>query len=229
MTAIKPTNNMKTRHIFLPLIIFLGIISAQAQEWRGFLEIHAGTSPMKSNLEFQDETLYDMWNSLTFGLNYTMGVAVMPQLYAGIGIGGYTTYINYHETPDDDYWHSTFNSLYFPIFANVRWIPEINRKFKPFADLKIGYQIGVDLENSYLWGYYSRYDKYYALHRNGIFLQPGVGLRFGRESAFNIGIAYNVCVPQEFVATDRTKPDFPVVESIKKNYGTFMLTFGADF
>ena len=219
---------MKTRHILLTIILFLGTISSQAQDWRGFLEIHAGTSPMKSNLEFHDETFYNMWNSLSFGLNYTMGVAVMPQLYAGIGIGGYTTFIAYHDDQEQDYWDSTFSSLYFPIFANVRWIPEINRKFKPFADLKIGYQMGVDLDDNEVWSD-RYYDRYYAQHRNGIFLQPGVGFRFGRESAFNLGIAYNVCVPQEFVAKDDTKPNFPVVESIKKNYGSFMITFGADF
>ena len=218
---------MKTRHILLTIILFLGTISSHAQDWRGFLEIHAGTSPMKSNLEFRDVTIYDMWNSLSFGLNYTMGVAVMPQLYAGIGIGGYTTFISWHYYQDSDSWNSTFSSLYFPIFANVRWIPEINRKFKPYADLKIGYQIGADLDDNYLWYYHP--GNYYAQHRNGIFLQPGVGLRFGRESAFNIGIAYNVCVPQEFVEKDRFSPDIPVAESIKKNYGSFMITLGADF
>ncbi|MDE6340067.1 MAG: PorT family protein [Muribaculaceae bacterium] len=215
---------MKTKRIIFSLALFIGIFSAQAQEWRGFLEIHAGISPMKSDIEFHDYTFYDMWNPLSFGLNYTMGVAVLPHLYAGIGIGGYTT-MNY----DDERGDCDFPSLYFPIFANVRWIPEINRKFKPFADLKIGYQMGVDLADDGVYmGSRGDYD-YYTQHRNGVFLQPGVGIRFGRESAFNLGIAYNVCVPQEFVAKDCTKPNFPVVERIKRNKGSIMLTFGADF
>lgn len=221
---------MKTRRIIFSLLLSLAIFSAHTQEWRGFLEIYAGTSPIKSDIEFQNGSCLDMWNSLSFGLNYTMGVAVLPQLYAGIGIGGYTTFIAYHEPEYEDYWESTFPSLYFPVFANVRWIPDINKKLNPFVDLKIGYQMGVDLEDNRLWtGYYYDDLKYYAQHRNGFFLQPGIGIRFGRESAFNLGIAYNLCVPQEFVAKDIPKPNMPVVESIKKNNGSFMLTFGADF
>ncbi|MDE6786444.1 MAG: PorT family protein [Muribaculaceae bacterium] len=221
---------MNIRKFILSLTLLFGMLSVNAQDWRGFLEIYAGTSPTTSDLKFQDDTFYDMWNSLSFGLNYTMGVAVIPQLYAGIGIGGYTTFIAYHDDPIYNYWDSTFSWLNFPIFANIRWIPDINKKINPFVDLKIGYQIGVDLDENRLWTEsYDKNVKYYVQRRNGLFLQPGVGIRFGRDSAFNLGIAYSVCVPQEFVAKDRTQQSMPVVESIKKNFGSFMLTFGVDF
>lgn len=216
---------MKTKRILLSLMLIVGAFSVNAQEWRGFLELTAGISPSKSDITVREATFRNVWNPLSFGLNYTMGIRVHPQIFAGVGIGGYTAMMNYDEY---GYAERQFPSLYFPVFANARWIPDITKKINPFVDLKIGYQMGVDLDGSNLYYDYDSSD-YYAYHKNGLFLQPQVGVRFGRDSAFNLGLAYNVSMRRDFVAKDRTKPNRPVLESLGKSYGFFMLTFGADF
>lgn len=211
---------MTIKRILLTFMLLIGILGTKAQEWRGFIEIYGGTSPFVSDINLQTSNARDMWNSLSFGLNYTMGVAVAPQIYAGVGIGGYTSMLNYNV---GDYHHTLFPSLNFPVFANVRWIPHITKKTTPYVDLKIGYQWGKDLEDIRIWAH--KGDDFHARHRNGFFLQPGAGIRFGRESAFNVGLAYNAFQTIDFVAIH----DWEVTESTKKNYGSIMLTFGADF
>ena len=222
----------------LSLLLF-AMLGANAQEWRGFLELTAGTSPGKSDIAYANSVVPDVTNPFSFGLNYTMGIKVLPQFYAGIGMGGYTSLTYYKEVVSNtdhingdvySYTESVFTSIYFPIFADFRWIPDISRKINPFVDLKIGYQMGVDLEGAKLYEYsYSNNTEYYARHNNGLVLQPGVGIRFGRDSAFNLGIAYNVTIGRKFTATHVTSPGMTVMESVNKNYSCIMLTFGADF
>ena len=213
---------MKHKRIILSLALMLGVLSVHAQEWRGFLEIFAGIGPVKSNITLQSDRIDNVWNPLSFGLNYTMGVKVWDQLYAGVGIGGYTAYVTYNYKDMSNYGYS-FPSLYFPIFANVRWIPNTAKRINPYADIKIGYQMGTELEDNTIWGI--RDSDCYMEHKNGVFLQPGLGLRIGKDSAFNIGIAYNVFMNRDYIATNGPT----IVERISKNHGSFMLTFGADF
>ncbi len=211
-------------------MLLLGVLGVNAQEWRAIIELHAGIQPGRSNADFSDYSIKRIWNPLSFGLNYSMGLMVLPQLYAGVGIGGYTSMLCYKE----NHWTAeSFPSLYFPVFANARWIPNMDKKINPYVDLKIGYQMGVDVEGSklYLDDYREngiRYD-YEARHKNGFFLQPGFGVRFGRNSAFNLGIAYNVCMRREFIQINDSQIDRPITGRVTKNYGSFMLTFGTDF
>ncbi|MDE5794856.1 MAG: hypothetical protein K2I08_09055 [Muribaculaceae bacterium] len=221
---------MKKRIILL-LVILLGVLGVRAQDWRGIIELHGGIQPGKSDIGFSTYSVRDVWNPLSFGLNYSMGAMVIPQVFVGVGIGGYTSIMRY--TDYDDYSDTTFPALYFPVFFNARWIPDMSKNINPYVDLKIGYQMGVDLEGRRLYvdDYYSdnKYIDYEARHKNGIFLQPGVGFRFGKNSAFNLGIAYNFSMRKEFVKIDTSTPDRPVIERIDKNFGSFMLTFGTDF
>lgn len=214
---------MKHKRIILSLTLLLSVLGVHAQEWRCFLEIFAGIEPGKSTITLKSDRIDNVWNPLSFGLNYTMGVKVWDQLYAGVGIGGYTSYVSYDYEDISDYGHC-FPSLYFPVFANVRWIPNTAKTINPYADIKIGYQMGTELEDNNFWGSGRNYDCYME-HKNGVFLQPGFGLRLGRDSAFNIGVAYNVFMNRDYIASDGNT----IVERISKNHGSFMLTFGADF
>lgn len=205
-------------------MLILGVMGVKAQEWRGFIEIYAGTQTSgRSNVGLKNISMENVSNPLTFGLNYTMGMRVLPQFYAGVGIGGYTALIY----EDNGYFEHSFPSLYFPVFVNARWIPDVSKKINPYVDLKIGYQFGTGLEEKDSW-YSDRY-QYEVRHKNGLFLQPGFGIRFGRDSAFNLGLAYNVFMGRDFVALDMNVIDLPIAEEISKNYGSIMITFGADF
>lgn len=214
---------MKYKKILLSIFCCLGAFGFQAQEWRGFIEMYCGTELGKSNIEISERTVENVSNTLTFGLNYTMGAKVWKQLYAGVGVGGYSSCVGYNI---NDYYFFKRNIpfLYFPIFANVRWIPDISKSINPFVDIKIGYQVGTDLEDTSMWGT-GYYYYYYIQHANGVYFQPGVGVRFGRDTAFNLGIAYNVFSPSEYVAKNK---DF-ISERIRKNHGSLLLTVGIDF
>ncbi len=214
---------MKHNRIILSLVAFMLMLNVQAQEWRGFIEMYCGTELGKSNIEFPGNTLEKVSNTLSFGLNYTMGTKVWKQLYAGVGVGGYSSCVGY-KTNFNYYFKGNIPFLYFPIFANVRWIPDITKSINPFVDIKIGYQVGTDLEDNSIWGT-SYYNYYYIQHANGVYFQPGVGVRFGRDTAFNLGIAYNVFSPSEYVAKNK---DF-ISERIRKNHGSLLLTVGIDF
>lgn len=195
---------------------------------RNFVELSAGISPWMSDIKLPVKVIEKVWNPLSLGLNYTMGIKTIPQLYAGLGIGCYTAMMNYSMSYSMSHYETRriFPSLYFPLFANFRWIPTISKKISLFADLKIGYQLGVNLSDNYLYENYGYYH-YEVRQKNGLYLQPGIGIRLGELRAFNLGVAYNASMQRDFIM--KWSGNQVNAGRVRKNYGFFMVTFGADF
>lgn len=223
----------------LPLITY-------AQDWRGykgFVDFYCGTSmsqgdafTVSPNLDFSD-----VKNELTFGFNITGGYQVFPFLFAGVGFGGYSNMIHFSEHAvhgDYDYRDTdhAFYSVYFPVFADFRWTLNINSVVTPFVDLKLGYQFGLTVSDGYMDSYYN-WDGHYSgyeidvRHRPGMYIQPSIGVRFGKRTAFNLGIAYNPSVGKEFVMIHGADESRHAVETVvgKSTSGSMMLTLGIDF
>lgn len=235
------------------LIIIISLLPSlvSAQEWKGFkgfVDFYVGTSG-GSGYDFSAMPGMDfsnVKNKITCGFNFTGGYQVFPSLFAGVGFGFYTNEISYsrHEVNGDYSFvcdNETWYSFYYPVFADLRWTLNINSRITPFVDLKIGYQFGISTGEGDM-GYYYNYngdafrDDYevyevVARHRPGFYLLPSVGVRFGKRSAFNLGVAYNPFIGKEFVGIYGSGDGGRPLERVigKSSTGSFLVTLGADF
>lgn len=226
------------KKIYTLIFFSLAVITCSAQlNFKGFVDIYGGPGVANgTTVVNRGETFSNMKPLVSFGMNITGGVQVTPNLFAGIGVGGYTELLQY----DTEYYgdgsvetDTKFHSLYFPVFADVRWIFLPEKIATPYVDLKIGYQIGSSLNEGELWGYYSdesdSREELYVSYRNGFYFQPSVGFRFGKDSAFNLGVAYNMSIPRIFEAREVVAGQIKSRELAKSNTGTLLLTLGAEF
>lgn len=218
------------KKILLILMVAFVPLFSQAQGFRTFLDLHAGRALSAAGGEYRTDAdvVSNVKPALTFGLNITEGYQITPNLFAGIGFAGYASFLSFDY---DDYGYNevetTFYSLYFPFYADVRWNFFPGRSITPYADVKIGYQIGVKVsEGELTW---RSNDNICAVHKNGVYFVPSVGVRFGKASGFNLGIAYNTSIGMKFIrkSTDNGIPTRTVLDSAST--GAIMLTFGADF
>ena len=239
------------KKILTIVIMSLLPLMASAQDWRGFkgfFDFYCGTS-MSKGIDFRASDVMgfdNVRNRITYGFNFTGGYQIFPYLFAGVGFGFYTNEIGYRsESFYGDYTidesSHTYYSFYYPVFADFRWTLNINSKVTPFVDVKIGYQFATSIADGYMRGYYgydgsdnSYSDKSYEVrvrHRPGMYFVPSVGVRFGRRSAFNLGIAYNPSIGKEFVRIDMGGDNSRPVETVvgKSSTGSILLTLGADF
>lgn len=214
------------------MIIALAMIlpcMTSAQDYQTFIDVHAGRSFSSSDIMSVggDYDIYGLNADLTFGLNITEGCQILPNLFAGIGFGGYAALFGYK--PDDySYYHREFKFLTFPFYANVRWTLNREARITPFADLKIGYQLGVKLNNGCLSDYSSG-DYIFVNPRNTIYFVPSIGVRFGKAAGFNLGIAYNPSMGMEFKQRMDENGHNVYKTLDKTSKGIFMITLGADF
>lgn len=209
--------------MLMPLLGF-----GQSNCWKGFIDFYAGTSfgtdrnPAMSS--FQSGYTWDKGRQgLTFGMNVTGGYQLFPYLFAGVGFGGYTSLYHYNSVYryvnngyteyEDMYDDSLFHSIYLPVYADVRWTLDIHRKVTPFVDMKIGYQFAVTVSDTY---------EVDMEGVGGFYFMPTVGFRFGKMSAFNLGLSYNTSMRKKYKSWDGS-------DLMSSSKGALMLNFGAEF
>lgn len=115
-------------------------------------------------------------------LNTSHGVVIKPWLYTGLGVGIWFVYA--HEGI----------GLALPAFADVRFTYP-NRKWRPFADLKIGTFVGGDALNHFLINP-SVGIKYAIKDTFGIYLSAGTmgyyHTRYSDIRSFSQGLSFNL-------------------------------------
>ncbi len=233
-------------------IFGIAALTASAVSYRGFFDIMGGVGTGgKTNVYAGSLKVTDIKAEYAFGLNTTHGCQIFPYLYAGVGVGAYSVLTggksydsSYYYNPSDSYVDHTiaFYSINIPMYVDIRWDLDIRKKITPFVDLKIGYQIGVNIDESGGTGYSYNEGGYldtYAKPENGVYFMPTIGARFrmGRKSGFNLGICYNPFVRKKIEAQysyntvgggydDMTVQEYDVR---KVTDGAFMLSLSFDF
>ena len=218
---------------FILSAIFLSLLSmASAQGFRTFVDVFAGRTLFSSgkHISVDNYEVFNIKEDLGFGLYVTEGYQITPQWFAGVGVGGYTTMLGWTNAkgyPDYLYDDNSMRSIYLPVYADVRWTLNIEKTITPFVDFKIGYQFGVDLGAGNMgWDYYNMTPG--IGYKGTMLLQPGVGVRFGKDAAFNLGLSYNAIIGKKIIEWSATDiGQSREVSSI--NTGMLILTLGADF
>lgn len=212
------------------ILMFLSILSVSAQGFKSFVDIYGGISTIKGidGGKVRDEYISDIHPLVAFGLNVTEGYQINRMIFAGIGFGGYTV-LDHFKEDYTEYWYrdTLFPAILLPVFADVRWTLDIERRITPFVDLKIGYQFCCDLSDGIItWNSYDSENLYIHAER-GFYFQPTIGCRFGGNSAFNLGLTYNPTIRQKLYFSPKGREVLNLMKNI--NGGALMLSFGADF
>ncbi len=232
----------RIKYILLTLAICLpGLMSAQSENvkaWKGFFDGYAGFIPGGT---------YERSGWL-FGFNVTGGYQITDYLFAGIGFGA--SVINIEEKINDpyDYYNSysylnrNVPGLYAPIYADFRWTLNIDRTVTPFVDLKIGYKFavplgGIDRQSTpadeyqyFIHGdqiYY--YDAYGTVTEGGLYCMPTVGIRFGKQTAFNLGIGCDISSRLKHTQFRVTPLNELEKDSFIRSKPSIVVTMGVDF
>lgn len=151
---------------------------------RGLYDFYVGAAlGSKFDIQQRGVNLTDIHPSYTWGFNVSLGYQLTHQIFIGGGIG--ERVFNVGVTADDNEKLSS-NGGYFPIFAEVRWDQNLEKKITPFADLKLGYQFGAGNGDVRAHG--------------SVFLEPTLGARFKIVNRVNIcvGASYSFFSPYKF-------------------------------
>jgi hypothetical protein len=222
------------KKILLIMVFAVLPLLGSAQGFRGFLDVYAGTSFSKGFTDYgyvgSEYSVSGIKPDFVFGLNVTEGYQITNYLFAGVGFGGYASMLGY-DAYDGSYMERDriFYSIYLPVFADVRWTLNMNSRITPFVDMKIGYQFGVSVGSGELFDYYFKNVSTTATHKNGLYFQPSIGVRFGKATGFNLGVAYNTSVGTRFMLGEVIDGKRVKTEVGSSNAGVLMLTLGADF
>lgn len=194
--------------LFVIFVIFMPCLGLAKNNglWKGFVDFSAGYDSNKHINALKYDYSLSHGGHVVCGINFSGGYQISPQWFTGVGFGCYTSGIISKEFETRE-----FYALYTPVYADVRWTPEIGKRFCPFVDMKIGYQFGWPGE-----GWIARY-------KNGVYCLPSMGIRFGKATGFNLGIGYNVSIGRKYYVSYEDKY---IGES---HQGVFLLILGVDF
>ncbi len=182
---------------FLLAVLILSI-PCTASNYRGMFEIGAG--PMFANEKIHTTTGDFKNKQTTIGGIFTtsQGCQFTPWLFAGAGVGVNLECKckNVGESAQPDNARTSKNTLIsIPLFLDIRWDLDLNRKFSPYADLRLGYQLGMD-------GYVMYKAKSitnpqfitagWMKSTDGMYVQATAGIRckLGDNTGVNLGISF---------------------------------------
>ena len=185
------------RLIFQLTVLILSIPCA-ASNYRGMFEIGGG--PMFANERIRTST-GEFRNKQTSsgGLFSTAhGCQFTSCLFAGAGFGINCEWLKSQKTETDgsEIFRTSKNHLIsIPLFLDVRWDLDVNRKITPYADLRLGYQLGMEGFAIYKARSVSN-PSYIAAgtmkSTDGLYVQASAGVRWkvGKNTGVNLGVSF---------------------------------------
>lgn len=99
-------------------------------------KIHTSTGNFKNK-----KTTIGAMFSTSHGCQFT------PWLFAGAGVGVNLEFINPPKSVAEKStgsYTSKKTLISIPLFVDIRWDLDVNREFTPYADLRLGYQLGME-------------------------------------------------------------------------------------
>lgn len=165
---------------------------------------------------------YFDYKPMVFSMNVTEGYQISPSLFAGVGFGMTVPTVNGGQ--DDDL--LVVSNFLFPFYADFRWTLDVEKTITPFVDIKIGYQASALIVDGEF--YSVDYDNFGKVRFNkGFYFLPTVGLRMGKNTAFNFGVSYNPCLKRSYGLWDRETMVNKVTR--KSSKGVISLNLGVEF
>lgn len=186
-------------------VVILGIGSASAVTYRGFVDLDVGYNTSE-------------YNGAGLQLSTTHGVQ-WHGLFGGIGIGGNITLLG--EGPD-------VFMVSVPIYANVRYDFFSSKRTNFFASVKLGYTVGMGKWNDFE----NRTDEISCKSKGGLFFQPTLGLRLKSSSHTGVSIGltmFNQNADFRQYSGNYFEGDPDIVKTWSKSLQNIGLVFSFDF
>lgn len=121
---------------------------------------------------------YGISENYTVQFDIIAGIHLNEKYSVGIGTG-YHEYDSFFQSPNNGF--TWISNASFPLYAYGRYHPW-NKKWRPYADLKLGY--GSPIQT--WWDNNNR--------RGGLFMQPGIGIKFASRNNFRFKISLSQAI-----------------------------------
>ncbi len=187
------------------LAILLLSLPCVASNYRGMFELNAG--PIFANEVISTTTGKFKYDKTSFAgmFSTSHGCQFTPSLFAGGGAGIICDWNSSDNNSLPESTRPTKNHLInIPFFVDLRWDQDINRKWTPYADLRIGYQLGMD--GYVLYKAQSTTNSAYSTagwmkSADGFFMQLSAGVRckVGESTGINLGLTYSPFIRREIL------------------------------
>lgn len=129
------------------MAVWILTLPCSASNYRGMFEIGAG--PVFANERIRTLSGEFTNKETSFGgiFSTAHGCQFTPWLFAGAGAGVILERTNANKIESDkpdDFRTAKRNLISIPLFLDLRWDLDVNRKITPYADLRMGYQLGME-------------------------------------------------------------------------------------
>lgn len=169
-----------------------------ASNYRGMFEIGGG--PVFANETIRTSTGQFKNKQTSFGGIFSTehGCQIIPWLFAGAGVGVICDWIKVPEKDIEDagsYYSSKKNLITIPLFMDVRWDLDVNKKITPYADIRLGYQLGMEGLATYKATSVTNPSVITTglmKTADGMFVQATAGVRWkvAKNTGINLGISF---------------------------------------
>lgn len=181
-------------------LLSLAILSIQcvASNYRGMFEVGGGPIFAKEKIHTSTGDFKNRQTSSGAMFSTSHGCQFAPWLFAGAGVGANFEFMKSPKSAAEnstEFYTSKKTLISIPLFVDVRWDLDVNRKFTPYADLRLGYQLGMDG--------YVRYKAHSISNpsyitagsiksADGLYVQASAGVKWkiGNNTGFNLGVSY---------------------------------------
>lgn len=192
------------KKLFLLLLAFVAILNASAKSYRGFVDFIFGGTPHRTQIYDSLDDTYYSYTSTCYGMSTTHGIQLNQSWFTGIGVGG--NVVNEFKFP-----RGIFKSGSFTVapYINGCWNLDVRKSFTPYISIKLGYQINCTSD--------------YITHRNGVYFENSIGVRFRCHSLIgvNAGLTFNPNNPINYA--------YSYQQPISKYRRFLMCNLGFDF
>lgn len=183
--------------MFLLSLLILSLPSS-ASNYRGMFDIGAGPIFAKEKIRTSTGEFKNKQTSMGAMFTTAHGCQFTPWLFAGAGVGANFEYLKSPKSAAEnstEFYTSKKTLISIPLFVDVRWDLDVNRMFTPYADLRLGYQLGMDGYVRYKAQSVSNPSYITAgsiKSADGMYVQASAGVKWkmGNSTGVNLGISF---------------------------------------
>lgn len=183
-----------------------------ASNYRGLFEIGSGPVFANERIRTSIGEFKHKQNTFAGMFSTAHGCQVTPWLFAGAGVGVICEWknaqkINAGEPTSNGSAKNDLISI--PLFLDIRWDLDVNRKVTPYADLRLGYQLGMEGYVNYRTSSVTN-PKFITTGSmksgDGMYVQAsaGVRLKVSKSTGINFGISYIPLLRREILMGETT-------------------------
>lgn len=180
------------KRLFLFLAMMELTFTCFAVHYRGMFDLEAGPAFPMGKIHTSTGDLKQHDTTFAGMISTSHGCQLNHSFFLGAGFGICS---DWGKFPSDSSEKGKNDLISFPIFVDLRWDLDVDKKLSPFAGARIGYQLGTEGYRSFK----AESGNNPAIHTSGLMksedgvyaqLTAGARLKIGKNTGMNFGISY---------------------------------------